>query len=356
MDTLKFLTQHHQKMTNQARYKLSEENIDFFGVKEELLLCKDENAIYKVAQEICNNYLTGEDELKAYVKGNYKDFAVTDTTLKNFIKYGYLRDKYTSAGTKKIIIKSAVDEIFNDHIILLDAQDYFEALDFSLKMLDKVENLSLRFGTFFDKIAKRNGTALNYIERHITGKLGETATIKLINNKLEGLGSKFIVENSFKTDQVEAADIVQLRDNKGVIVNAGSKVQIKTATGLNSVVLKEDKTKLESDTFGVDYCVFVQLLNSPLNFLIELLKKVNEQFIVDRDVSLTNILNKINIGNNSIVMSAKIAGFIHVNDMSVVEKGDKLQPLGEVTSDSYYSYVGDLRRDFDYLAKQLLPR
>lgn len=356
MDKMEYLTRYHQELTNQTRYKFNEENIDFFGEKNNLLKCKDAKEIYNVAKSINSNFLTGEDELKDYIKSKYKDFAVTDTTLKNFLKYGYLRDNYTSVSRKKIINKEAVDKIFNENIILLDAKDYFEALNFSIKMLHKVENVSIRFGTFFDKIAKRNGTVLNYIERHMTGKLGETATIKLINNILLNEGSKFKVENSFNTNQVEAADIVQLRDNRGVIVNASSKVQIKTSAGLNSVVLKEDKTKLESETFGVDYCVFVQLLCNPLNFLVEVLQKINDQFITKGQDSLSDILSSIDINNNSILIPTKIAGYISVDDMLLIEKGEKLQPLGEVNTDSYYSYVADLRSDFDNLASKISPR
>ncbi len=134
---------------------------------------------------------------------------------------------------------------------------------------------------FFDKIAKRKGSTLNYIERNIIGKLGELAVVKLINNEFEKLNCDFFVENSLSTEQVEAADIVQLKNKHDVIVTANKRVQIKTSKGLNSVVLKEDRSKLESSTFGVDYCVLAQLLGDPLAFFIDFICEMGMLF--DKD-------------------------------------------------------------------------
>jgi hypothetical protein len=330
---------------------LTELNID-----EKLKSLDDESSLKKFFEAISGD-LMPMSKIEDYINEHYPDYGVTGTAVTNFRKYGFLKKHLIPISKKRFVIfKQSIDSIFNSNLIDLTPDDFFQALKFSIEMLEKVENYQVRFGTFFDSIARRNGTALNYIERHLVGKLGETATIKHINKILESKGSIFEVENSFNSTQVEAADIVNLRNKKNrVIVNAGKKVQIKTATGLNSVVLKEDRSKIQSATFGVDYCSFAQLLNSPLVFLVDLVSKLGKQYSGQLINSSTDFLRNINVNIGLLVITARVSGFIQTTNMTLINKGANLPPLGEITSDSYYAYISDLETDYAILAAKLVP-
>jgi hypothetical protein len=290
-----------------------------------------------------------------YISQYYKDYGVTKTAVSNMLKYGFLRDHCETIKNIIYVLNNQIDNIFSTNIISLDTDDFFKSLVFGIKMLEKVENFHPRFGTFYDKIAKRNGTALNYLERHMVGKLGETGTVKYINNLLKQSGSKLEVENSFDTTQVESADIVFVRNSKSkVLVNAGKRIQIKCSSGLNGVILKEDKYKLDSETFNVDYCAFAQLLNSPFVFLIDYLTKLAHKFIdgIGSDEILANIAKEID--KDLLKPTVKLCGYIARSKMKIIEKGKTLTPLGEVSSDSYYAYVADLETDYSTLAQELI--
>lgn len=320
-----------------------ENNIPVFTKKEFL-----ETSVEK-------EYFLPKDAIFDYISHLYKDYGVTNTAVNNMLKYGFLRDQTKTIGKKICVLNTQIDKIFSTNIVNLDTDDFFKSLVFAIKMLEKVENFHPRFGTFFDKIAKRNGTALNYLERHMVGKLGETGTVKHINNLLKQSGSKLAVENSFDTTQVESADIVFVRNSKTkVLVNAGKRIQIKCSAGLNGVVLKEDKYKLDGETFNVDYCAFAQLLNSPFVFLTDYLTKLAHRFKETDDSAeiLMNVAKEID--KDLLQTTVKLCGFIARSKMKIIEKGKNLLPLGEVSSDSYFAYVADLETDYTILAKELV--
>ena len=340
-----------------ASINFNENKLDSLNILEDIKQIDDIEQIGQIAYSFGQNLIHKNDILK-YINDKHGDYDISSSGIENIRKYSYIANTGYRIGRSPYYDKRDIDQIFSQNIIQLDLYDYFQTLNFSIKMLQKIQdNHNVRFGTFFDKIAKRKGSVLNYIERHIVGKIGELAVIKIVNQEIEKLGHNFTVENSFNTEQVEAADIVQLKSRDNVIVNANKRVQIKTAQGLNSVVLKEDVSKLNSQTFGVDYCAFAQVLGDPLAFFIDFIYKMGVGYNPDSHVEeyLSEFLQSHEFATELLRIKVKVAGFIGVEEMKSIKKDEQLPPLGPASGDSYYSYVHELERDFSILAKDILP-
>ena len=54
-------------------------------------------------------------------------------------------------------------------------------------------------------------------------------------------------------------------------------------------------------------------------------------------------------------ISVKLAGYTNIENIHLIEKGRNLDPLGEVSNDSYYAYQADLNNDFSELARHIIP-
>ena len=142
-----------------------------------------------------------------------------ETALDNHLKYGYFKDAVVEVSPKiSVILQEKIKskcELISSHVVTLDSTDYFEALEFSIGMFQKmVVNNATGYGTQYDKLASRNGTDMNYLERHMIGKLGEKAVIKYCN-QLYGTGTIVNVSNSLSSP--DAADINSII-SKGVVL------------------------------------------------------------------------------------------------------------------------------------------
>ena len=128
-------------------------------------------------------------------------------------------------------------------------------------------------------------------------------------------------------------------------------MQVKTATGLNTVVLKEMKSKVESQTFSADFFVFVQLLRVPLGFILGILREAVEQIgAVDENTGASSLDITMSLPTTDLGVKAKVAGFIDSNSLKEISEGETLKPLGTVSCDAHYAYVADLTSDFHTLA------
>ena len=74
--------------------------------------------------------------------------------------------------------------------------------------------------------------------------------------------------------------------------------------------MKEDKYKLDGETFNVDYCAFAQLLNSPFVFLIDYLTKLAHKFKdgIGSDEILANVAKEID--KDLLKTTVKLCGYI----------------------------------------------
>jgi transcriptional regulator with XRE-family HTH domain len=353
LNKLKVFNQALKTHLGVERFILNEENLSFLGVLDDLHSCTEKEQISTLAVEVGRNILVGEDAVRQYIDELYPGYVMTKNGVANLVSYGCLRGKHTKAGRRLVVKKTDIDEACTENVVDLTAQDLIRSLDFGIRMLEKQEDedQGSEFGSKYDQIAGRLGSFLNYLERWVNGKLGEIATARLLNAILSDMGSPLSVEVSFDPNQVEASDLFQLRDRNQVIVPPGARVQVKTATGLNTVVLKEMKSKVESQTFSADFFVFVQLLRVPLGFILGILREAVEQIgAVDENTGASSLDITMSLPTTDLGVKAKVAGFIDSNSLKEISEGETLKPLGTVSCDAHYAYVADLTSDFHTLA------
>ena len=347
-------------LSSPKRLNLNYDDLSVLGCLAQLQAIPESEA-YSYGKEVGSTFIL-KNNILSYILDKQPDFQISESALSNIIKYSYLYNKELTIRRRKIFNLSDINEMLEKDVVILDIKDYLEGLSFSIKMYQKIQSKEkIRYGTFYDAVARRSGTVINYLERHMIGKLGEAAIIKLLNNEYSNMRQPYSLSMSYNTENPDAVDIVSMKNSKGLIVNTHKKVQIKASTGLKSCILKENESKLISNDFSVDYCVFSQVLIDPFAFFIDLIinmgSSIDTSFDGNLENSISDFFNSVQLKYEYLKVPVKIAGYIPVTEMTLAKPPKTIPPLtGPLTASSYYSHVKDLRTDFKSLADDLIPR